>query len=222
MFINVFTTALHWSLSWARSIWSIKPHPIALRSTLILSAQLCHQSSSDFFPSGFPAICMHSTFPHSCYMPCPCHPPWFGHSNFTWRIQVMKLLIMQFSPTCCHLSSLFSTVPSNTLSLFSSLKARGRVSHWHNHIFRQRTRRQKLYKHTTQKLYICDPQTQLTTSLLFQKISLHVSAPTGHLPVIFLKISYSTATHPLIPSKISLHVSAPTGNLPVIFLCVYY
>jgi hypothetical protein len=24
--------------------------------------------------------------PHSCYMPCPSHPPWLDHSNHTWRI----------------------------------------------------------------------------------------------------------------------------------------
>jgi hypothetical protein len=29
-------------------------------------------------------------------MPCPPHPPWLDHSNYTWRkVQVMKLLIMQ-------------------------------------------------------------------------------------------------------------------------------
>jgi hypothetical protein len=33
-------------------------------------------------------------------MPCPFHPPWFQHSNYTWwRIQV---LIMQFSPNSRH------------------------------------------------------------------------------------------------------------------------
>jgi hypothetical protein len=27
-------------------------------------------------------------------MPCPSHPPWLDHSNYTWRrVQVMKLLI---------------------------------------------------------------------------------------------------------------------------------
>jgi hypothetical protein len=32
--------------------------------------------------------------PHSCYMPCPSHPPWLVHSNYTWRrVQVMNLLI---------------------------------------------------------------------------------------------------------------------------------
>jgi hypothetical protein len=36
----VYIRALHWSLSWARSIQSILPHPISLRSTLILSSHL--------------------------------------------------------------------------------------------------------------------------------------------------------------------------------------
>jgi hypothetical protein len=32
-------------------------------------------------------------------MPCPSHPFWLDHSNYTCRrVQVMKLHIMQFSP----------------------------------------------------------------------------------------------------------------------------
>jgi hypothetical protein len=43
----------------------------------------------------------HSSLPHSCYMPCPSHPPWLDRSNYVWRgVQVMKLLIMQFPPIC--------------------------------------------------------------------------------------------------------------------------
>jgi hypothetical protein len=35
-------------------------------------------------------------------MPSPSHPPSFDHSNYVWRgAQVMKLLIVQFSPTSC-------------------------------------------------------------------------------------------------------------------------
>jgi hypothetical protein len=31
-------------------------------------------------------------------MHCPSHPPWLDHSNYSWRrVQVMKLLIMQFN-----------------------------------------------------------------------------------------------------------------------------
>jgi hypothetical protein len=42
-------------------------------------------------------------------LPCPFHPPWPDHSNYTWRrVQAMKLLIMQFSPTSCHFISLRS------------------------------------------------------------------------------------------------------------------
>jgi hypothetical protein len=47
--------------------------------------------------------------PHSCYMPLPSHPPRLDHSNYTWRrVQIMKLLVMQFSPFSRHLISLRS------------------------------------------------------------------------------------------------------------------
>jgi hypothetical protein len=39
-FITAFIRALHWSLSWARSIQSPPSHPISLRSILILSTHL--------------------------------------------------------------------------------------------------------------------------------------------------------------------------------------
>jgi hypothetical protein len=74
------TRALHWSLSWARSMHSILSHPISLRSILVLSTFLLN----------FPPI----PYMHSCYMACPSHPPWLDHSNYTWRReQVMKLSI---------------------------------------------------------------------------------------------------------------------------------
>jgi hypothetical protein len=92
---TVFTRALHWSISWARSIQSISSHFIFLRSILILSAHLRLGLTSGLFLLAFPPIsCMNSSSPHSCYMPCPSHPPWFDHCNYVWRwVQVMKLLI---------------------------------------------------------------------------------------------------------------------------------
>jgi hypothetical protein len=51
----VFTRALHWSLSPARSLQSISPHPISLRSILILSTHLRFGFSSGLFPYSFPA-----------------------------------------------------------------------------------------------------------------------------------------------------------------------
>jgi hypothetical protein len=55
-------------------------------------------------------------FSHTCCMPFPSHPPWIDHSNYVWRRgQVMKLLIMQFSPVSCHLIPLGSNWPHGSL-----------------------------------------------------------------------------------------------------------
>ena len=53
-FITAFTSARHLSLSWARSIQSMSPHPTAWRSILILSSHLRLGLPSCLFPSGFP------------------------------------------------------------------------------------------------------------------------------------------------------------------------
>jgi hypothetical protein len=45
-----------WSSKWSLSFW------------------LSHQYT----------ICI-PLLPNSCYMPCPSHPPWLDHSNYTWR-----------------------------------------------------------------------------------------------------------------------------------------
>jgi hypothetical protein len=63
-------------------------------------------------------------------MPCPSHTPWLDHSNYTWRrVQVMKLLIMQLSPTSRHFispQSKYLLIPS---VCNSSLIVRDKVSH---------------------------------------------------------------------------------------------
>jgi hypothetical protein len=100
----VFTRAHHWSLSSARWIQFIPHHP-NLRSILILFSHLRLGLPSGLFPSGY----MHSSSPHVCYIPCTSHPPLLDNSNYTlWRVQVMKLLIMQFSQTSYHFISLQS------------------------------------------------------------------------------------------------------------------
>jgi hypothetical protein len=62
------------------------------------------------FPLAFPPIIYtRSSSPHSCYMASPPHPPRLDYSNYTWRrVQIMKLLVMQFSPFTCHLIPLRS------------------------------------------------------------------------------------------------------------------
>jgi hypothetical protein len=70
----------------------------------------------------FPRIsCIHSSSPYSCYMPCPSHPPWLDHSNYSLLGEEYKL----WSPWLCSFlqspvtSSLFSisTLFSNILTL---------------------------------------------------------------------------------------------------------
>jgi hypothetical protein len=84
--------------------------PTYLITILILSIHLRLGLPSLLLPSGFPTNILHAFLfsPHSCYMPRSSHPSWLD-SNYTSRIvHVMKLLIMQFSPTSCRFSSLRS------------------------------------------------------------------------------------------------------------------
>jgi hypothetical protein len=81
---------------------------------------------------------MHSSSHHACYMPWPFHSPWHGHSNCTWwRVQLMKLLIMQFlqPPVTSSLfgpNILLSILFSYSLGLCSFLTVRDQVSHPYN------------------------------------------------------------------------------------------
>jgi hypothetical protein len=65
---------MSWSSKWSLSLWLSHQYPICI-----------------------------SLLPHSCYRPHLSHPSWLDHSNYTWRrVQVKKLLIIQFSPTSCQ------------------------------------------------------------------------------------------------------------------------
>jgi hypothetical protein len=79
-------------------------------------------------------------------MPCPSHPPWLDHSNYTWRgVQVMKLLIMQFSPTSCdfinlivQMYSVFENIPTETGVLHHIWAAEDNNLWFYNNIMRRR------------------------------------------------------------------------------------
>jgi hypothetical protein len=109
-FGTVFKRALQWSLSWAISIQSIPSYrskihfngvypPTSWSSQWSLSFWLSHQ-----YPICIPLL------PNLCCMPRPFHRSWLDHYNYTWRrVQVMKLLIVQFSPISCRFIPLRST-----------------------------------------------------------------------------------------------------------------
>jgi hypothetical protein len=119
-FNTVFKRALRWPLSWARSIQAIPLYPISPRSILRLPSYLRLGLPSGLFPTGFPTTIMHSSSPHTYSIPSPSHPPLLDNSNYTWRrVQVMKLLIMQFPPTFRHFIPLRSKYsPQHPQSVF--------------------------------------------------------------------------------------------------------
>ena len=48
-----------------------------------------------------------STHPHNCYMPRPTHSSRFDHRNcIGWRVQIIKFLLLYFSPFNCYLFTL--------------------------------------------------------------------------------------------------------------------
>jgi hypothetical protein len=74
-FITMFTRALHWSLSQAKSVQSIPPHAISLRSTLILSTHLHLGLPSGLFPSHFPINILYVFLFSSIHATCPTMDP---------------------------------------------------------------------------------------------------------------------------------------------------
>jgi len=105
-FITTFTTAHHLSLSWATLIQFMPSHPTSWRSILILSSHLHLGLPSSLFPLGFPTKTLYTPLlsPHTSYMPHPSHSSPFGHpNNIGWRVQIIKLLIVWFSPLLWYL-----------------------------------------------------------------------------------------------------------------------
>jgi hypothetical protein len=68
-------------------------HPIVSRRSILIHSYL---------RLGHPSGLSTTKILYVCYISCPSHP-WCDHSNYTSRrVQVMKLLMMQFSSTTCH------------------------------------------------------------------------------------------------------------------------
>jgi hypothetical protein len=76
------------------------------RSILIVSTHICLGLPSRLFPSGFPTNILYAfLLSYMCYLTWSSYSPWLGRSNYTWqRVQVMNLLIKQFSTTSHSIS----------------------------------------------------------------------------------------------------------------------
>jgi hypothetical protein len=80
-FITVFIRALHWSLSWARSIQSIPSHISKIHFNIVYPPAPWSSKVISFHLTLLPISYIHISSPLSCYMPCPSHLPWHDHSN---------------------------------------------------------------------------------------------------------------------------------------------
>jgi len=134
-FITMFTSAHHLSLSWARSIQSIPPHPTSWIPISILPSHLCLGLPSFTFPQVTPPIlCMFLSSP-TCAI-CPAHRilldliTWIMFGEYRSLSSSLRSFLQ--SPVTSPLlgtNILLNTLFSNTLSLCSSLNVTSQVSH---------------------------------------------------------------------------------------------
>jgi hypothetical protein len=101
MFITVFTSARHLSLSWASLIQSIPPqsHFLMIHLNIILPSTpgSPQRSLSLRFPYQNPVHI--SPLPHTRYMPRPSHSSSFYHShNIGWAVDIYFIIIILVGP----------------------------------------------------------------------------------------------------------------------------
>jgi hypothetical protein len=128
--IAVFTRALHWSLSWARSIQSTPSYLSKIHFNTI-HPPTSWSSQCSFFLAFPPISCTHSSSPDSCYMPCPSqHSLWKRNKiwscvkSSSWKRIEMKLNLtlpfLSLSTTCLPKGQLHA--PAISVTAWKSLR----------------------------------------------------------------------------------------------------
>jgi len=96
-----FTKPRYWSIVQVTPIQLIHSHPTSPVSILILTSNYACVSQMVCSLMVF-RLKRISHLLNACYMPLPSHTPWHDQRNSTRSVQIMKLLIMQSSPSSCH------------------------------------------------------------------------------------------------------------------------
>jgi hypothetical protein len=115
-FITVFKIAIYWSLSQINPVHNTLSYFFKIHINITLPTMYRFSSwYFSFWRLHQKPICIH-LLPHASYLPRPYSPPWLDHCNYIWlRVQIMKLLIMQFyrsSSYFIHLRSKYSPLHS--------------------------------------------------------------------------------------------------------------
>jgi hypothetical protein len=113
MFITMFTKTRQWTVSLLSLLKSKLSYTISLKCILILSFHLHLHLSGASLLSGSPTRVLYE-FLISPMFPT-FHQHWFYHPiNIWWRVQIMKIFIIQLSLACCCFFTLIIQAFSST------------------------------------------------------------------------------------------------------------
>jgi hypothetical protein len=134
MFTTAVTTALHLSLSCATPIYSKPSHLMSTKYILMLSTHLRLGPPSGPFPPVLLTNNLYTFFFSPIHTTCRAHTllPRLYNCNYTWQtVQIMQLLVMQFSPPFRHFNPLRPNILPSILfsnTLCSTFNVRDKVS----------------------------------------------------------------------------------------------